>query len=270
MKFVYSYNDYREFVRDFIAAQQLAGKKVSARSLSSAANLGPANYLSLILDGKRRLTVAGSLALSDLMGLGLDEVRYFVVLISYCESKHKNEKEFFREQLNELRAKKPISATKLPKDELSYDWRVPIVLMLAAGKSPQTAAKEISRQLKLKAHEAEEFLDRLLNAGLLKLNGHYELSDSYLSQRDRNSMKRSHADFLKRHSELLASSIAKRYSPEAKHIVHVLGANKSRAKALFSALERTSEECARLVADDKTEEVYVMQLHCIPLSNYLP
>ncbi len=82
-------------------------------------------------------------------------------------------------------------------------------------------------------------------------------------------MKRSLAEFLKVHTEMLARSITRKYSSESKHIVHVLGGKSIRKSDLFNILEKTAQASAEVVSDDEAEELFIMHLHCVSLKNYV-
>jgi uncharacterized protein (TIGR02147 family) len=242
---------------------------MSARALSSKARLGPPNYVSLILDGKRRLSVSGALSLAGFMGLNADETQDLVALVQYCEAKDEREKAYFARQLAELRRSKPKDARRLLRQDLAADWGLPIILLLSIDQTRDSASRRISDVLKIKKVDAEKHLDLLEREGLLTRGEVYAVSSDYFAQRDPKAKKKSVALFLQQHVRLLANSLAKKYSADSKHIVHALGGKAVRKEELFALLEKTSEQSAALVADDAVEEVFVMHLHCQPLSDYL-
>src|SRR5688500_12169524 len=94
MKGIYAYKDYKNYMLDYLEHKREHGQNTSLRALSLKASLGPSNYLSLILEGKRKLTIAGALSLGRIFGLQKHELKYFVALVELGRAESEEEKQF--------------------------------------------------------------------------------------------------------------------------------------------------------------------------------
>lgn len=270
MKGIYAYTDYRLLIHDYLEFKKKQGLKISLRYLSTKASLGAANYLSLVLEGKRKLTISGALSLGNFMGFQTHEIKYFVGMVELSRADTNNEIKYYEERLLELKRNKPHNTKKLGANTLSTDWRYPILLMLLIESTLEESIRKVVKVFNVTEKQASDLLSSFLKQGMLSVkDGKFLVNDSYSSHRDSKSSSMATANFLATHSEVLAKSLKKKYSSESKHIVQVLGSKKIRKAEFFAILEEASQSCAALVNDDPVEEIFILHYHCQTLSNYL-
>ncbi len=242
---------------------------MSLRAISSQLGLGSLNYLSLILEGKRRLNIETAIKFSDFMGLNQDESAYFVTLVEITESKSAIEQGYYKNRLKQLITKKPENSLSDAKS-LASNWKNPIILMLIADQSVNEAVTAVAKIFTLSRSDAKNMIYSLIEQKMVKeVDGKLKLEAMYFKSRDAKSKKNAYHEFLKKHVELLDRAIGKSYSEKSKHVIQVLGMNSDRAPEIFSKIDRTVEEVAGTIESDKVESVYVLQLHCVPIERYL-
>ncbi len=81
MKPIFSYLDYRTFVREFYLEWKAKDEKYSYRYWASRAGFASPNFIKLIIDGKRNLSASGSAQLAKAFALNLSEKKFFMDLV---------------------------------------------------------------------------------------------------------------------------------------------------------------------------------------------
>src|SRR4051812_22386138 len=107
MKFIHQYSDHKTFLKEWFLEKKLSLGGFSYGRFSELAGLGSPNYMKLVIEGKRNLTVANIHQVAAGMGLSFDETQFFEALTLFGQSKTGTEKTYFRRRLRELRKNKP-------------------------------------------------------------------------------------------------------------------------------------------------------------------
>jgi uncharacterized protein (TIGR02147 family) len=80
---IFSYTDYRKFIKAWLAGRKHRRPKVTLRSMAEAAGFNSAAHLAMILKNKARLPEDRALCLAALMGLNKKETEYFLHTVNY-------------------------------------------------------------------------------------------------------------------------------------------------------------------------------------------
>lgn len=75
---IFTYTDYREYLKDFLKNRQATGEAASYRWLNQRAGFTSPNYLHLVIHGKRHLSSDASVRLGKLMKLNRSETDFFL------------------------------------------------------------------------------------------------------------------------------------------------------------------------------------------------
>jgi len=98
---IYTYSDYRNYLKNIINAKQ--NKNASYSASCFARDLGISrSYLSLILNGKREITPKIFNSLCHKLNLNQDEQKYLSLLIEKEKSKSQEQKEFYLYKINQF------------------------------------------------------------------------------------------------------------------------------------------------------------------------
>src|SRR5262249_36956787 len=89
---IFTYADYRAFLRDFYREQKTKGSSFSHRAFSRRAGLRSSNYLHLVMKGERDLSSEMAVRFARGCGLGKTEADYFCELVAYGQARTHDER----------------------------------------------------------------------------------------------------------------------------------------------------------------------------------
>jgi uncharacterized protein (TIGR02147 family) len=101
-KTIFSYLDYREFLKDEIETRKITNPGISIRGLAYKIACNP-GFLTRVLAGERNLSHAHALKIGEIFKLGRREKKYFELLVNYNQAKKQTEKEHYFEQMEVYR-----------------------------------------------------------------------------------------------------------------------------------------------------------------------
>src|SRR5258706_11898436 len=104
MKPIFTYDNYRSFLRDHYQEKKRQSKSYSFRYFAKKAGLDSPNYYKLVMDGQRNLTHRNIRKFSKGLGLSDRETLFFENLVLQNQSKEPEEKEFYTKNLELVRA----------------------------------------------------------------------------------------------------------------------------------------------------------------------
>jgi len=172
MKPIFSYNNYREFLKDHYQEKKSQSKSYSFRFFAKKAALDSPNYYKLVMDGERSLTHRNIRKFTKGLGLGEREALYFENLVHHNQAKDDDERAFFEKNLELTRAQDDrVILTKDQHDALA-NW-YPLAIKEAAlldgfvPKPKWIASRFDYRFTPEQAREAIELLGRL---GLIEID----------------------------------------------------------------------------------------------------
>ena len=289
MKEIVEYTDYRKFIQDYYEER----KRSSAftwRDFARDAGFSSAVYLKYVCEGKKNLSVNAAGSVAAAMGLVGFEQTYFVLMVSYAHAKGDEAKRAaFEDRCALARAHK---VRVLGNEEFDYfkSWKNPVLREIAPhmpGAKPLEMA-HVCKQ-KISAAEVSETLDFLVKSGLLKKdkNGNYSQTDKSLSMGPvdavpvaARNMQRQMGEFAVKALDLPLSERRQMGEFAVKALDLPLSERDMSGVTMgitHQAYERIRKEIAdfrrRVVAiaseDDKTEQVYRLNLQFFPLSERL-
>lgn len=117
---LYSYSDYRAFIRDFVKDMQEADKKVSFSSLADKINI-QRSYFSRALHGECHLSSDQLFLLGKAFGLGPEEMDYFLLILEIEKCQILARRDFLVAKLNRIRAKQLRSEVALETQAIVPD-----------------------------------------------------------------------------------------------------------------------------------------------------
>lgn len=168
---VFSYLDYREYLKDFYSHKKTTTPSFSLGTFSQKAGLQARNYLKRVMDGERPLSP--DLIPKFCLGLGLaaKEKIYFEALVNFNQSRDSEAKRHYFSALQQAAQNIKGSAVEIAQDQFdvfSYWFILPIrelVLLKDFEENPHYIVKKMKNKISRK--EAQMALDLLLRLGLL-------------------------------------------------------------------------------------------------------
>lgn len=109
---IYSYIDYRKYIKDRIASLPLNGRGQLLRLAKSASI--HSSVLSQVFQGQRDLTSEQAVATADYFGLSDSEARYFHLLVQLERASTQRLKALVRQEIDEIREREEQIVQRIP------------------------------------------------------------------------------------------------------------------------------------------------------------
>lgn len=166
---IFSYTDYRQFLRDMYQSLKTQNPNFSHRRFSQLAGFASPNVLKVVMDGNRNLSHKSIHRFSQALKLNAKERRFFELLVHYNQAPSQQQARHYYQQLMAV----PESHTHQQLAQEQYDymsqWFYPAIAELANLEDFKEDPLWIAHRLqkKLTPTEASEALVTLQNIGLL-------------------------------------------------------------------------------------------------------
>jgi uncharacterized protein (TIGR02147 family) len=180
---IFSYTDYRQYIRDFCSEIRKTKPFFSYRYIGQKAGLKSTGLLSWVVMGKRNMTAHMIHKISKIFKLNAKEAGYFEILVNYNQSKRTEEKQFYLEKMLSI---KKIHADVVDQDRAAFysRWYYSAIRELIAI-NPVKDEEQIAAIVRpqIKKSEAREALELLTRLGLITKNakGIYERTSAVLT-----------------------------------------------------------------------------------------
>lgn len=269
MKKIIEYTDYRRYIADYYADRK-ARKSFTWRDFAKSAGFSSPVYLKLVAEGKYNLSEAAVERVAVAMGLKDWEVDYFKVLVSLNHAKdNESRREYFNEMLRIADVHK---ATVVEGDSFRFfsDWKNPVIRELAPampGAKPLAMARACIS--KITAAEVSETLAFLTKAGLLKKNadGSYSQTEQFVTTGPMEITPLAVRQLHRQMGELAIDTIENVAQKERHFSGLTMGlSEKSYEKVVQKIAEFRKSVADIVMADDKMERVYRLNMQLFPMS----
>lgn len=134
MDTIYTYIDYRKFLKDYYFLKKGSIRKFSYRSFSEKAGFSSPNFIKLVIDGKKNLGKESIPKLCKAMELKKKETEYFSYLVFFNQAKTAIDKNYYFGLLSSIRTPKNVQKLDFKNCEYFNNWYTAIVRELISGK----------------------------------------------------------------------------------------------------------------------------------------
>jgi uncharacterized protein (TIGR02147 family) len=166
MKTVFTYLNYREFLKDYYEEQKATNPHFSYRYFSRLAGIKSSAFFKLVIQGDRGLTPSSTQQFLKALKLSKKESRYFEALVLFNQAKNDESKKLYFERL--MTARPSVKFEGIQKDQYEYytkGYYVTIREMVAMPdfeEDAQWIAKRLNPKITTsQAAHAVEVLERL-------------------------------------------------------------------------------------------------------------
>lgn len=269
---VYTYLDYRRFLRDWFEARKAANPRFSHRAFARRAGVSSPSLLLAVIEGKRNLTPTTIDAFIQGMGLEEGEADFFSALVQFAQAETLDDRNRAWERVRAVRRFR--EARHLAEEGVEYlsCWYYPAIRELASCEGFRDDPDWIAGALRprITPAQARKALDVLVALGLLRREpdggGLVPAEASVVTPHEVSGMAASnyHVAMIERARDALGSVPARE-----RHFCGVTVAIPSslvpRLKRELDALqERLLDLCDG--AEERREAVYQINLQLLPLS----
>jgi len=166
---IFSYLDYRQFLRDLYAQKKASERGFSHRAFSKRAGLKSTNYLHLVMQGKRNLSQEMAASFARGCRLTPAETTYFCELVTFTQASTSEERNRAYDQLARHRRFREVHELDAAQAAYHSTWYIPAVRELAARADFRDDPAWIAQLLEpsISVAEARTALAILLELGLL-------------------------------------------------------------------------------------------------------
>jgi uncharacterized protein (TIGR02147 family) len=169
---LYSYIDYRKFLKDYYEEQKARDPKFSHRYFTMKVGFSSSGYFSDVLAGKKNLSGAFMLKFAKALKLGKEEEEYFVNLVCFNQAKTLDEKNRYYEKMMTT-GKVKVDIVDRDKHEYFSSWSYAAVREALHYLAFSGDFKALGKALDppLSAKEAKKAIDVLAALGLIARAG---------------------------------------------------------------------------------------------------
>lgn len=265
---VRGFEAYREYLRAYYLHRKSVTPGYSYRAFAEAAHARSPNYLKLVIDGKRNLTVENIHEFAGALGLSGDDREYFEAMVLENQARSPREKSFYAERMARLRRRRPSRSGHLKPDALLSEWfSIPLYLCLQ-DQPTESAQENAARRLGLPMRSVSAAVEQLLAKGLLRVeDGHYRISFEHVTFHSPERGNAAQRDYLK--SQLLASVEAfnRTYSASGKFFSHTFSISAANYPRYVDHVKRllslVTEDCQA----DPCEQLVQLNVQLFPLES---
>lgn len=271
MKEIVEYTDYRKYIQDYYDEHKRSSG-FTWREFARAAGFSSAVFLKYVCEGKKNLSLGAAGSVANAMGLAGFENTYFVLMVSYAHARGDAAKRTaFEERCALARAHR---VHVLGNEEFDYfkSWKNPVLRELAPhmpGAKPLEMAHACKQ--KISATEVSETLDFLVKADLLKKDrdGNYHQTEKSVSMGPVDAVPVAARDMQRQMGEFAIQSLDLPLSER-----DMSGLTLGLTRHAYEKIRKEIAEFRRRVVsiateEDKTEQVYRLNLQLFPMSERL-
>jgi uncharacterized protein (TIGR02147 family) len=267
---VFSYLNYREFLRNYYQKRKRDHSYLSYRLLSEKGGFKSPNFIKLVAQGQRNLSKDGVYRCAKALGMNKKETEYFENLVFFNQSKTLEEKNYYLTRV--MRMRKRVSVKKMELSQYQYytQWYNPVVRELVTADDfgddyEKLAAHVVPAITPQQAHKAVQLLEEL-DFIQKDEHGRYEKTDAFVStgpQVRSVAVANYHKEMMR-----LASESIERYPAAQRDITSLTcSVSQETQELIIDKIKRVRMEIMELVeADQEKDRVVQVNFQLFPLS----
>lgn len=182
---IFTYSDYREFIKDFYINKKSLNISFSYRYLAQKAGINSSSFYKYVIEGKRNLTKGTLLKTCQMLKLNTIEAEYFENLVFFNQAKTIAEKNHFFEKLILLRNSRDVYLVSEEQYDFYAEWYHPIIRELVSIIDFHDDYDRLAAYLSpsILPTQAKASVELLLRLGLIRKSEHgrYLATDSVIT-----------------------------------------------------------------------------------------
>jgi len=270
---LFEYDDYRIFMQDYFVAKKREKSSFSQRYFARKVGFNAHNFCTLVILGKRNLSMDSIQKIIKGIGLKGKTATYFENLVYLNQATTLEDKDYYFKRLKQTGKKTEFY--QVHKDQFFFyeKWYYPVIreLLTMRDWNGNFAALAKAVRPSISAVEAREAVELLESTGLVKKDatGVYSLTDAFVTsaQVPEFIKKKARRDVLLRGIDTIDT-----IEPHEKYAAY---STVTMSKGLFvevrGILDETRQKILSLVAEDgAADEVYEVVFQVFPVSQINP
>jgi uncharacterized protein (TIGR02147 family) len=269
---IYRFMDYRSYLHNLIKFKKHQNTKFSYRYFSRKAGFASTNFISLVIKGKRNLTIESTAKLAKGFGLEGDERDFFEYLVAMNQASNHEEKNHYYQKMVSVKPFVKFKKIDKSKYEFFSKWYYPVILEIIditdGCLGPDKLAKMLIPPISLK--EAKEAFRILADLELIQYEGQKWRKCNQFITTGSEVKSMVAAQF---HNTLLkiSSSAIDAFPPNERDMsAMILSVNSKNMDAIKSKIDVFRNEIAELIKQEKeTDRVICINIQTYPLSEII-
>jgi uncharacterized protein (TIGR02147 family) len=272
METIFSYTDYRQYLRDYFQEKKQVNPSFSYRILAERCGFKARDYLMRVMNGQRNLSQAGTEQLSHYFKFSEKQAEYFLTLVRLNQAETTQEKEPLFAKLSEIQRYGKYQ--RIRQDQFAYlsSWHHIALrsLLPLLSKAESADPEKVGRLMDpvLTGKQVKDSIDLLLRLGLLNMDPRrgYTVGNMALTTGDEVASL-SIAEFHKSTMDLARRSIDKHTAASRDISGLTMGVSQTgftRIKKEIQAFRKRIMAIA--MADSDEDMIYQLNLHFFPMS----
>lgn len=189
---IFTYLDYRVFLKDAFDALKAKSPRLSYRTFAKRAGFSTPNFLQMVIQSKRSLSSTYVVVTASAFKLNKQETEFFQNLVSYDQARSVDEKNLFYQRI--LKNKRFTAIKTLDRSQYDFfsHWYVPVVRELLTHRDFQGDSHWIAERIfpRITVAQVESAKNLLLGMGLIRCeetSGKWHLSEIVLASDSESS-----------------------------------------------------------------------------------
>lgn len=162
LKSIYEFVEFREYLKHYLDYQK-STKGVTQAQWAGKAGLNSASHLTMVLSGRRQVTVESIHQFAQAMALKFSEREYLEAMVLKEQTSTDEQKNYYMRKLRELKKRKNTKVQKVHGSEIYKNALLPAVIACLGG--TKRSLKDLVRMTGAKRAQIEEALEVLLSSG---------------------------------------------------------------------------------------------------------
>jgi uncharacterized protein (TIGR02147 family) len=270
MNDIFTYSDYREYLRDYYASKKAVHSFFSYRYMARKAQVNSSSFYKYVFDGTRNLTKSTILKTCIMLQLKDREAEYFENLVFFNQAATISEKNHYFDKIVSLRNVLNVKQVKPDQYDFYSAWYHPVIRELVVMVDFKNDYSLLARHLSppITSAQAKDSVELLLKLGLITkcAEGKYTQADNIITSGP--SVKALQVINCQIAMLQLAQQAWDRFSGEERSMGSTTLSISEKTFKLFVKKSRQfrSEllEIARL--DEKPERVFHLNMNLFPVS----
>lgn len=266
---VFSFHDYRKFLKEMLKAYKKVNPSFTIKKVAEELKITP-SYFSMILNGKRELTVSLVGHLSKVFSLSEAEVSYLELLVNFSSSKGDISRSRLIERMKKYKRYRDLNPDETRLHDYMSNWLNIVIreMSMVEGFScnPTWIQKQIMFPVSL--DDIKKSLVFLEKNNFIKSNdlGNYKKENYQITCTDeiyKNALITFHREFL----ELAGNSALYAETDERRLLGHCTALSDENIEKAKDIIEKAYNEIRSLqTVNDSAERVYFVELALFPIS----
>jgi len=260
---VYSYDDFRLFLRDSYNIMKHNDPGCTARAFAARAGFTNPGFLGYVIKGRRTLSKAARTKLSSVFTLNASESEYFSLLVDYGQSKQPDKRDALYRKIQTRRNRSKFSRLNPALSKYYQHAGYPLVYTALMACDFRGDFEKLSRFLypPMPVHQVKSIIDDLGDWGLVIRHGdgRYRVTQRFLEPPESLRMQSLQ---LYREWILQAADALIKLPRDARHMsTMLLSMSPGTCKKIKEKIDRIRDEIWNLIEEESDDPSCVMQLN---------